>query len=95
MLWLSSNCPLICRIAHNSYQGFASGDVDRDAFAPRYFVEQGMPIVLSQSFAKVRLLSSFHIDFVGASHLTRAQYLLEHGSLRRACWRLLCGDCFS
>jgi len=35
-----------------AYQGFASGDVDRDAFAPRYFVEQGMQIVLSQSFAK-------------------------------------------
>jgi len=35
-----------------AYQGFASGDVDGDAFAPRYFVEQGMPIVLSQSFAK-------------------------------------------
>ena len=37
------------------YQGFASGDVDGDAFAPRYFVEQGFPIVLSQSFAKVCL----------------------------------------
>jgi len=35
-----------------AYQGFASGDVDADAFAPRYFVEQGLPIVLSQSFAK-------------------------------------------
>lgn len=35
-----------------AYQGFASGDVDRDAFAPRYFVSQGMDIVLSQSFAK-------------------------------------------
>lgn len=36
-----------------AYQGFASGDVDGDAFAPRYFVEQGIPICLSQSFAKV------------------------------------------
>ncbi|KAL7007640.1 aspartate transaminase aat1 [Cystobasidiomycetes sp. EMM_F5] len=35
-----------------AYQGFASGDVDGDAFAPRYFVEQGIPICLSQSFAK-------------------------------------------
>ncbi|KAA1139023.1 aspartate transaminase aat1 [Puccinia graminis f. sp. tritici] len=35
-----------------AYQGFASGDVDRDAFAPRYFVSQGLDIVLSQSFAK-------------------------------------------
>merc|ERR1712230_330824 len=35
-----------------AYQGFASGDVDGDAFAPRYFVSQGLDICLSQSFAK-------------------------------------------
>lgn len=35
-----------------AYQGFASGDADRDAFAVRYFVEQGFEIALSQSFAK-------------------------------------------
>jgi aspartate aminotransferase len=36
-----------------AYQGFASGDIDADAFAPRYFVSEGIPICLSQSFAKV------------------------------------------
>ncbi|BCS20627.1 putative aspartate aminotransferase [Aspergillus puulaauensis] len=35
-----------------AYQGFASGSADRDAFAPRYFVEQGHNIALCQSFAK-------------------------------------------
>ncbi|KAL8290308.1 hypothetical protein RQP46_003247 [Phenoliferia psychrophenolica] len=35
-----------------AYQGFASGSVDADAFAPRYFVEQGHQIMLCQSFAK-------------------------------------------
>ncbi|OTB04825.1 hypothetical protein M426DRAFT_320408 [Hypoxylon sp. CI-4A] len=35
-----------------AYQGFASGNTDRDAFAVRYFVEQGHDICLSQSFAK-------------------------------------------
>jgi aspartate aminotransferase len=35
-----------------AYQGFASGDVDRDAFALRYFVEQGHQVALCQSFAK-------------------------------------------
>lgn len=35
-----------------AYQGFASGNADRDAFAPRYFVEQGHNIALCQSFAK-------------------------------------------
>ena len=36
-----------------AYQGFASGDTDRDAFALRYFVQQGHQVALSQSFAKV------------------------------------------
>ncbi|CAI5438268.1 unnamed protein product [Caenorhabditis angaria] len=35
-----------------AYQGFASGNVENDAFAVRYFVEQGHNIVVSQSFAK-------------------------------------------
>lgn len=35
-----------------AYQGFASGSTDRDAFAVRYFVEQGHHICLAQSFAK-------------------------------------------
>ena len=35
-----------------AYQGFASGDTDRDAFALRYFVDQGQPLCLAQSFAK-------------------------------------------
>ncbi|RSH87086.1 aspartate transaminase aat1 [Saitozyma podzolica] len=35
-----------------AYQGFASGDILKDAFAVRYFVEQGHQLLLSQSFAK-------------------------------------------
>uniref|UniRef100_A0A8C2H2Q3 Aspartate aminotransferase n=1 Tax=Cyprinus carpio TaxID=7962 RepID=A0A8C2H2Q3_CYPCA len=35
-----------------AYQGFASGDIDRDAWAVRYFLEQGHNVLLSQSFAK-------------------------------------------
>lgn len=35
-----------------AYQGFASGDTDKDAFAPRLFVEHGHQIALAQSFAK-------------------------------------------
>jgi aspartate aminotransferase len=35
-----------------AYQGFASGDTTRDAFAVRYFIEKGHNIVLTQSFAK-------------------------------------------
>lgn len=35
-----------------AYQGFASGDVAKDAFAVRYFVKEGHEIALAQSFAK-------------------------------------------
>ncbi|CAG4943829.1 unnamed protein product [Colias eurytheme] len=35
-----------------AYQGFATGDVDNDAFAVRLFVKDGHQIALSQSFAK-------------------------------------------
>lgn len=35
-----------------AYQGFASGDIDRDAYAVRQFVKEGHQIALSQSFAK-------------------------------------------
>jgi len=36
----------------NAYLGFASGSVDKDAFALRHFVEEGHQLVLCQSFAK-------------------------------------------
>lgn len=35
-----------------AYQGFASGDVARDAFAVRHFVKNGHEIALTQSYAK-------------------------------------------
>lgn len=35
-----------------AYQGFASGDVDKDAWAVRYFLSEGVPLMLTQSFAK-------------------------------------------
>jgi aspartate aminotransferase, mitochondrial len=35
-----------------AYQGFASGDVTRDAFAVRHFVKEGHQIALAQSYAK-------------------------------------------
>jgi aspartate aminotransferase, mitochondrial len=42
-----------------AYLGFASGDYDDDAFPIRYFVEQGITLLLAVSFAKnmVRILA--------------------------------------
>ena len=35
-----------------AYQGFASGDTDKDAWALRYFIQQGHNVMVAQSFAK-------------------------------------------
>ena len=35
-----------------AYQGFASGDTNKDAFAVRHFISEGHNIALCQSFAK-------------------------------------------
>ena len=35
-----------------AYQGFASGDLDRDASAVREFIRRGVPMLICQSFAK-------------------------------------------
>lgn len=35
-----------------AYQGFASGDTVKDAFALRHFIEDGHEVALAQSYAK-------------------------------------------
>lgn len=35
-----------------AYQGFASGDLDNDAYAVRYFLDQGLDLLVCQSFSK-------------------------------------------
>lgn len=36
----------------NAYQGYASGDLEKDAWATRYFMQTGMEMFVCQSFAK-------------------------------------------
>jgi aspartate aminotransferase len=49
-----------------AYQGFASGDLDRDAQAVRYFAERGVPMLVCQSFAKN---AGLYGERVGALHV--------------------------
>jgi aspartate aminotransferase len=49
-----------------AYQGFASGDLERDAAAVRYFVSQGVPLLVCQSFAKN---AGLYGERVGALHI--------------------------
>ena len=46
-----------------AYQGFASGDPDKDAFGVRHFAERGMEFFCAQSFAKIFGLYSKYISF--------------------------------
>lgn len=49
-----------------AYQGFASGDLDRDAWALRYFFGKGIPGLVCQSFAKN---AGLYGERVGALHV--------------------------
>lgn len=35
-----------------AYQGFATGSLEEDAFAPRFFVSEGLEVLVSQSYSK-------------------------------------------
>ncbi|KIY50962.1 PLP-dependent transferase [Fistulina hepatica ATCC 64428] len=50
----------------SAYQGFASGDLDRDAWAVRHFVERGLPLLICQSFAKN---AGLYGERIGALHI--------------------------
>ncbi|CCL99347.1 uncharacterized protein FIBRA_01365 [Fibroporia radiculosa] len=49
-----------------AYQGFASGDLDNDAWAVREFVKRGAPLLICQSFAKN---AGLYGERVGALHI--------------------------
>ncbi|KDQ18100.1 hypothetical protein BOTBODRAFT_644375 [Botryobasidium botryosum FD-172 SS1] len=49
-----------------AYQGFASGDLDRDASAVRYFEQRGVPMLICQSFAKN---AGLYGERIGALHV--------------------------
>jgi aspartate/tyrosine/aromatic aminotransferase len=50
----------------SAYQGFASGDLDKDAWAIRYFIDPGFQMIVSQSFAKNMGLYG---ERIGALHI--------------------------
>ncbi|KAF8350798.1 aspartate aminotransferase [Amanita rubescens] len=49
-----------------AYQGFASGDLDNDAWAVRYFVDARVPLLVCQSFAKN---AGLYGERIGALHV--------------------------
>ncbi|OAX42061.1 PLP-dependent transferase [Rhizopogon vinicolor AM-OR11-026] len=49
-----------------AYQGFASGDLNNDSWAVRYFMKKNMPMLVCQSFAKN---AGLYGERVGALHI--------------------------
>jgi len=49
-----------------AYQGFASGDLNKDASAVRYFEQRGVPMLICQSFAKN---AGLYGERIGALHI--------------------------
>jgi len=50
----------------SAYQGFASGDLDKDAWAVREFARRGVPLLICQSFAKN---AGLYGERIGALHV--------------------------
>jgi aspartate/tyrosine/aromatic aminotransferase len=53
----------------SAYQGFATGDLEKDAWPIRYFIQQGFQMIIAQSFAKNMGLYG---ERVGALHVVAA-----------------------
>ena len=63
-----------------AYQGFASGDTDKDAFALRYFQGQGHSFCLAQSFAK-NMVSPSSLYFNGTLMTIRRVFMASVSGL--------------
>jgi aspartate/tyrosine/aromatic aminotransferase len=53
----------------SAYQGFASGDLEKDGYSMKYFLQQGFQMVVAQSFAKTMGLYG---ERTGAMHVVCA-----------------------
>ncbi len=50
----------------SAYQGFATGDLEKDAWPIRYFISQGFQMIVAQSFAKN---TGLYGERIGALHV--------------------------
>ena len=72
-----------------AYQGFASGSLDEDAYAPRYFVSRGLEVIVAQSYSKNLGLYGERvgaINFVTKDSETAGRVLSQLKRLARAIW---------
>ncbi len=72
-----------------AYQGFATGDLDEDAYAPRLFVDRGIPTIVAQSYSKNLGLYGERVgalSVVCASKEEAGRVLSQLKRLARAIW---------
>ena len=75
----------------SAYQGFASGDFDRDSFAVRYFLDQEMPLIVAQSYAKNFGLYGMFISFFTQFKINKqTKPPLLHKTIFNIWWFLFC-----
>ena len=67
----------------SAYQGFASGDLDRDGYSIRLFCDAGLELLLAQSFAKnmVRVPGGIESAFGACSAPVRSGLFIGAGAL--------------
>ena len=66
-----------------AYQGFASGNPDKDAFGVRYFAERGMEFFCAQSFAKIFGLYSKYILRISLTIIHNHRYIYIYITIQR------------
>lgn len=64
-----------------AYQGFASGDTVKDAFALRHFIEDGHEVALAQSYAKNMGLYGNPLNFINIIDINASRQMEEFKSL--------------
>ncbi len=67
----------------SAYQGYASGDLDRDAYSVRLFVEKGFELFATQSYAKNLGLYGERIGALNVRRTTFSRALSSHTSTLR------------
>lgn len=64
-----------------AYQGFASGDTVKDAYALRRFIEDGHEVALAQSYAKNMGLYGNPLNFINIIDINASRQMEEFKSL--------------
>lgn len=75
-----------------AYQGFASGDLDNDAWAVRHFVDRAVPMLVCQ-VCDLHILDHVGESDIKTSELRQKRRIVWRARRRFACHRTFSGGC--